>query len=165
MTFILLRLLTSLVTRYLIKMGRRRARFIAFQCLFEQDFQQFKQNKLPATEILARNIEEFQGEDQKEFIETLFLESLKKQKIIDLMIEKSAPEWPLSKINLINKNVLRLGIFELMFGDTKAVPPKVVINEAIELAKTFGSDSSGRFVNGVLGTIFKEMKKIEEGEK
>lgn len=142
-------------------MGRRRARFIAFQCLFEKDFQQFKIYKLPDGEILENNIKEFQGEEQREFIQSLFLGAAQKQAIIDAMIEKSAPEWPLNKINLINKNVLRLGIFELIFGDSKAVPPKVVINEAIELAKTFGSGSSGRFINGVLGTIFKEIKNLE----
>ncbi len=143
-------------------MSRRRGRFIAFQCLFENDFQQFKKNKLPEDDILERNIEEFGGEDQREFATTLFLETKKNQKIIDSMIEKAAPEWPISQINLINRNVLRLGIYELLFGNSKAVPPKVVINEAIEIAKTFGSDSSGRFVNGVLGTIFREMKTLEE---
>lgn len=112
--------------------------------------------------ILQRNIQEFSGDEQKEFIEFLFDGVVEKRDIIDKMIEKAAPEWPLSQINLIDRNVLRLGIFELIFGDHKTVPPKVAINESIEIAKAFGSDSSGRFINGVLGTIFREFKKTDE---
>jgi len=140
-------------------MSRRKARFIAFQSLFEKDFQEFKQKKLEDLSILKRNIEDFKGEEQKDFIEYLFRGVLEKRNFIDVMIEKSAPEWPIPKINLIDRNVLRLGIFELIFGDHKTVPPKVAINESIEIAKAFGSDSSGRFVNGVLGTIYRELKK------
>jgi len=142
-------------------MSRRKARFIAFQSLFERDFQEFKQNKLDSDAILQRNIEEFAGSAQKEFIEFLFQGAIEKQVIIDAMIEKAAPEWPIAQINLIDRNVLRLGIFELIFGDHQTVPPKVAINESIEIAKAFGSDSSGRFVNGVLGTIYRELKKTE----
>ena len=143
-------------------MSRRKARFIAFQSLFERDFQEFKQNKLDGNLILLRNIEEFTGQEQKEFINFLFQGVVGKQQVIDMMIEKAAPEWPINQINLIDRNVLRLGIFELIFGDHKTVPPKVAINEAIEIAKAFGSDSSGRFVNGVLGTIYRELKKTED---
>ena len=143
-------------------MSRRKARFIVFQTLFEKDFQEFKQNKLDGSLILDKNLKDFSGEKQKEFIEQLFTGVLKKQKIIDAMIEKAAPEWPISQINLIDRNVLRLGIFELIFGNHETVPPKVAINESIEIAKAFGSDSSGRFVNGVLGTIYREMEKNKE---
>lgn len=143
-------------------MSRRKARFIAFQSLFELDFQAFKNKKLEGGLILQRNIQEFSGDEQKEFIEFLFDGVVEKRDIIDKMIEKAAPEWPLSQINLIDRNVLRLGIFELIFGDHKTVPPKVAINESIEIAKAFGSDSSGRFINGVLGTIFREFKKTDE---
>jgi N utilization substance protein B len=143
-------------------MSRRKARFIAFQSLFEKDFQNYKLTKVDDAIILERNIKEFSGEEQREFIEKLFKGALKKQDIIDAMIEKAAPEWPVSQINLVDRNVLRLGIFELIFGDLTAVPPKVAINEAIELAKAFGSDSSGRFINGVLGTIYRELKKTEK---
>lgn len=143
-------------------MSRRKARFIAFQSLFELDFQDFKKEKLEGGLILLRNIQEFSGNEQKDFIEFLFNGVIKKREIVDKMIEKAAPEWPLSQINLIDRNVLRLGIFELIFGDHKTVPPKVAINEAIEIAKAFGSDSSGRFINGVLGTIYREFKKTEK---
>ena len=74
---------------------------------------------------------------------------------IDKIIEKTAPEWPLDQITIIDRNILRLGIFELRYA--KAVPPKVAINEAVELGKTFGGGSSGKFVNGVLGTLYREM--------
>jgi len=129
--------------------------------MFEKDFQGFKKNKLDDASILKKNLSDFGGPEQKEFIEFLFKGVVEKQALIDKMIEKAAPEWPVSQINLVDRNVLRLGIFELIFGDHKTVPPKVAINEAIELAKAFGSDSSGRFVNGVLGTIYRELKKTE----
>ena len=81
----------------------------------------------------------------------------KKRKTLDGIIEKAAPEWPLDKISAVDRAVLRLGLAELLFGDCSQVPPQVAINEAIELAKTFGGDSSSKFVNGVLGAIYKEI--------
>lgn len=141
-------------------MSRRKARFIAFQSLFELDFQQYKHQKLEGLDILNKNIVEFDGQNQRDFVEALFGGVIKNQKTIDLMMEKAAPEWPISQINLVDRNVLRLGIFELIFGSHKAVPPKVAINEAIEIAKAFGSNTSSRFVNGVLGTIYREMENM-----
>ena len=82
---------------------------------------------------------------------------LKNRKKLDSIIEKAAPEWPLEQVALVDRNVLRLGLYELLYGNRAEVPPKVAINEAIELAKTFGSDSSGKFVNGVLGTVYREI--------
>ena len=143
-------------------MSRRKARFIAFQSLFELDFQGFKKEKLNNDLILSKNIEEFLGSEQQDFISFLFHGVLEKRELIDSLIGKAAPEWPVTQINLIDRNVLRLGIFELVFGNHETVPPKVAINEAIELAKAFGSDSSGRFINGVLGTIYRELKKTED---
>ena len=93
---------------------------------------------------------------------------LAKHNDLDVIIEKAAPEWPLDKIAVIDRNVLRMGLYELLFADRKHVPAKVAINEAIELAKTFGGDSSGRFVNGVLGAVYKEIGepgKEESGKK
>jgi len=83
---------------------------------------------------------------------------------IDQIIEKSAPEWPLDQIAIVDRNVLRIGLFELLFGNREEVPPKVAINEAIELAKTFGGESSGRFVNGVLGTVYREIGEPQKEE-
>ena len=89
------------------------------------------------------------------FVKELINGVLKNKEKIDEIIVKTAPEWPLEQINLIDRNVLRIGIFELLFGKREEVPPKVAINEAIELAKSFGGETSGKFVNGVLGTIYR----------
>ena len=77
---------------------------------------------------------------------------------IDKIIEKAAPEWPIAQIPIIDRNVLRIGLFELLYSDKEEVPPKVAINEAIELAKTFSGQTSGKFVNGVLGTVYKQLE-------
>lgn len=141
-------------------MSRRRARFIVFQSLFELDFQSFKLKKLEPIQIFEKNTTELEDKEQAEFIKSLFFGVLEKREVIDAMIEKAAPEWPIGQINMVDRNVLRLGIFELIFSNPEAVPPKVAINEAIEIAKSFGSDSSGRFINGVLGTVFREMNNL-----
>ena len=80
-------------------------------------------------------------------------------KEIDKIIAASAPQWPIDQISIIDRNVLRLGLYELLYGDKTAVPPKVAINEAIELAKSFGGENSGKFINGVLGTVYKEIEQ------
>lgn len=82
---------------------------------------------------------------------------LGKQPELDLVIEKAAPEWPIDRISPVDRNILRLGLFELLFADRREVPAKVAINEAIELAKQFGGENSSRFVNGVLGAVYKEI--------
>ena len=126
------------------------------QSLFEWDF--FVRNDDHAREILGHNIAEFApGLDDTIFAEHLMEGTLRERATIDKLIEKCAPEWPLDQVTVVDRNVLRLGIYELMFGNYDEVPPKVAINEAVELAKTFGSDASPRFVNGVLGTIYREM--------
>ncbi len=91
------------------------------------------------------------------FVFALVKRVLDNKPTIDGIIEKAAPDWPLAQISPVDRNVLRLGLSELLFADKKEVPAKVAINEAIELAKTFGGETSGRFVNGVLGTVYKEM--------
>jgi len=146
-------------------MSRRRARFIAFQCIYEWDFQKFKKKKTSIDEIIDYNISQLEEEKQKEFILSLVKGVVEKQPALDMMIEKSAPEWPLAQLNLVDRNVLRLGIYELVFSKNDNVPPKVAINEAIEIAKSFGSNSSGRFVNGVLGTIYRELQKVDKKEE
>jgi transcription antitermination protein NusB len=136
--------------------NRHLQRSVAMQSLFEWDFKGRK-NEI-SREILKRNIEEFApGIEDSIFAEHLIEGTLREQKTIDALIVKCAPEWPLEQVTVIDRNILRLGIYELMFGNYEEVPPKVAINEAIELAKSFGSDASARFVNGVLGTIYREM--------
>lgn len=127
------------------------------QSLYEWDFNGGKGN---LEEITARNIANFAGGmDDTKFITDLVDGVTRHQDEIDKIIEKTAPEWPLEQITVVDRNILRLGIYELEFA--KEVPPKVAINEAVELGKTFGGSSSGKFVNGVLGTLYRQM--VEEG--
>ncbi len=136
--------------------NRHLARSIVLQTLFEWDTTHATEENAPA--ILSRNALEFGGDDvDQPFMDTLLKGVLSKKTDIDLIITKAAPEWPLERIAPIDRNILRLGLFELLFADRAQVPAKVAINEAIELAKTFGGDSSGRFVNGVLGAVYKEL--------
>ena len=136
--------------------NRHLARSIVLQTLYEWDFR-----RLPpelAENLLKRNIHEFApGLSDSDFLDELLANILSKKEDLDRIIEKAAPDWPLDKISAIDRNVLRLGLFELLFSDKEEVPAKVAINEAIELAKTFGGENSGKFVNGVLGSIYKEI--------
>lgn len=136
--------------------SRHLSRTIAMQCLYEWDFRGDQNDQIE--EIIKHNLAEF-GPTVKDddFIKRLVFGVLRKRDLIDPIIEKCAPEWPLEQITTVDRNVLRLGIYELMFGKYEEVPPKVAINEAIELAKAYGGESSGRFVNGVLGTVYREM--------
>ncbi len=147
--------------------NRHLARSVVLQTLFEWDTTAASEKE--AQDILVRNIEEFGGDDvDRSFMDALLKGVLAKKADIDLVIEKAAPEWPLARIAPVDRNILRLGLYELLFADRTQVPAKVAINEAIELAKTFGGDSSGRFVNGVLGAVYKELGepgKDEQGDK
>ena len=111
-----------------------------------------------AKEALARNVSEFApAAGDFPFMESLLVGAIGRKTDLDLVITKAAPEWPLERIAPVDRNVLRLGLYELLFADRGAVPAKVAINEAIELAKSFGGENSGRFVNGVLGAVYKEL--------
>lgn len=135
---------------------RHLSRSIVLQTLFEWDFNGRDDKKIPA--ILKHNIKEFApGFEEDKFIAVLMKGILKKINQLDDIIAKAAPEWPIEQIAIIDRNVLRIGLFELLFGNREEAPPKVAINEAIELAKSFGGDSSGKFVNGVLGTVYREI--------
>ncbi len=139
--------------------NRHLARTLTLQTLFEWDFYNGKKN---VDEILSFIIAEFAPDfDDEGFSKNLIHAILKHQLQIDDLIVNFAPEWPLDQITTIDRNVLRIGVYELKFSND--IPPKVAINEAIELAKTFGGPSSGKFINGVLGSIYKEM--VTRGEK
>lgn len=143
--------------------NRHLSRSVALQSLFEWDFHGKQKTKLK--EITQHNIDEFApGMDDTDFIFDLVLGVEKHRPDIDALITESAPDWPLEQITNVDRNVLRLGIYELKFAKADDVPPKVAINESIELAKTFGGASSGKFVNGVLGTIYKEMGEPRKDE-
>ena len=135
---------------------RHLSRSVVLQTLFEFDFSKLKKPDLASA--LERNIKEFAPDSKdRPFIEKLLASVVGKQKDLDTIIEKAAPDWPLDKISIVDRNILRIGLAELLFADRKEVPPKVAINEAIELAKSFGGETSGRFVNGVLGAVYREM--------
>jgi N utilization substance protein B len=126
------------------------------QSLFEWDFN--GSNKDDVLNIVDKNIKELAiGIEETDLVLALVEGTLKNQGDIDELIEQCAPEWPLSQITIVDRNILRIGIFELLYGNYENVPPKVAINEAIELAKTFGGPNSAKFINGVLGTIYREM--------
>ena len=131
---------------------RRRARRTAVQVLYEVDCT----NHSPGTTMRYRQEEERFAPETLAFLSWLIRGVLSYQVDLDLLISRYAPEWPVDKLAIVDRNLLRLSIFELTSPDADA-PPKVVINEAVELAKTFGSDSSPRFVNGVLGTAVREI--------
>ena len=144
--------------------NRHLSRSIVLQTLFEWDFasQDKKSEKIEniddIKEVLKRNLKEFApGFEDDIFVLSLIDQVLKKRAVVDEIIEKAAPDWPIDKISVIDRNILRIGLTELLFGDRKEVPPKVAINEAIELAKTFGGENSGKFINGVLGAVYKEI--------
>ncbi len=137
--------------------SRHLARSIILQSLYEWDF--YTEKKEDLNKILERNIEKFGPDiEDLDFIEKLAKGILKNLSKIDEVIRVSAPERPIEQISIIDRNVLRIGLFELFYAEKKEVPPKVAINEAIELAKNFGGENSGKFVNGVLGTVFKNLK-------
>lgn len=136
--------------------NRHLSRSVVLQSLFEWDFRGCKNNE--SKEIIARNATEYApGMGDISFINDLMNSVLAKQADLDKVIEKAAPDWPISKISVVDRNILRLGLYELLFADREQVPAKVAINEAIELAKTFGGENSGKFINGVLGSVYKEL--------
>lgn len=138
--------------------NRHLSRSIVMQVLYEWDFRGGVLTPLEIEEALVRNVEEFApGVNDISFMRKLLLGVLEKRAQLDDIIEKAAPDWPVAKIAIVDRNILRIGLFELLFEDRAQVPAKVAINEAIELAKTYGGETSGKFINGVLGAVYKEL--------
>lgn len=143
--------------------NRHLARSTVLQTLYEWDF---GDQKGEPKEILKRNALEFApGAQSENFMIGLLNGVLEKKAELDNVIANAAPEWPIDKISFMDRNILRIGLFELLFSNREEVPPKVAINEAIELAKKFGGETSGKFVNGVLGAVYKEMGEPGKDEK
>jgi N utilization substance protein B len=125
------------------------------QTLYEWDFNGQKDPDL--VRLLKENQQQFAPDFSDDgFSEALIRGVMEHQQDIDAVITHYAPEWPLEQITIVDRNILRLGVFELKYS--KDVPPKVAINEAIEVAKGFGGESSGKFVNGVLGAVFRDLQ-------
>ncbi len=139
--------------------NRHLSRSIVLQTLFEWDTLEEQGSRDIAThDMLHRNIDEFApGSKDVPYMERLLQGVMDKRPELDMVIEKAAPEWPIHKIARVDRNILRIGLFELLFADRSEVPAKVAINEAIELGKNFGGETSGRFINGVLGAVYKEL--------
>jgi len=145
-----------------MNINRSSSRGIALQILFELDMQE----NLHISEddlilIIERHLLDFLNIKEEKITESFVFYLLKsvqeKMVTLDELIMRAAPEWSLEKINIVDRNILRLGLLELVFGEADQVPPKVAINEAIELAKNYGGETSYKFVNGVLGAVYKEM--------
>ena len=145
--------------------NRHLGRIVALQTLYEYEFrQEVGDSDVDRAAIVARNLEKYQSSvDDVGFVEQLVSGVIKHQAEIDAALQPLAPEWPLEQVARIDRSVLRLGLYELVFAEEK-VPPKVVINEAVELAKAFGSDNSGKFVNGVLGTAYRTLVEDADNE-
>lgn len=137
--------------------SRHLSRISVLQALFTSDMHGDLSLLRVLKDLQANTASVPQGDEDQPFSEKLLRGIVAKRAEIDAVIEKAAPQWPLAKIAAVDRNVLRLGLYELLYGDTASVPPKVALNEAIELAKTFGGDSSSRFVNGVLGAVYRSI--------
>ncbi|HKL17160.1 MAG TPA: transcription antitermination factor NusB [Patescibacteria group bacterium] len=144
---------------------RHIARSIALRSLAEWDFNlNILKKEKDIKKILSRNLREFTSEkfDAHDFVDQLIQGTLKNLKELDKYIQKYAPQWPISQITIIDRNTLRIGILEIIFLKT---PPKVAINEAIEIAKSFGGDTSSKFINGILGAIYEDIKNSSSSKK
>ena len=136
--------------------SRHLSRSIVMQSLYEWDFYGKKEGSLEL--VIDRNIHDFgPGLEDLDFVRNLAFGIKEHLSDLDKIIEKAAPEWPIAQIPLVDRNVLRIGLYELLYANKDEVPPKVAINESIELAKTFSGKISGKFINGVLGTIYKQL--------
>ncbi|MDO8552065.1 MAG: transcription antitermination factor NusB [bacterium] len=145
--------------------NRHLARSVVLQVLFERDSSGGKMTQQDGMDRLANYAKEFGArESDMPFMTDLLKTAISKQKEIDEVIRGAAPEWPIEKIAAVDRNILRLGLTELLYADKAQVPEKVAINEAIELAKTFGGASSSRFVNGVLGAVYVELGEPGKSE-
>jgi len=134
---------------------RHLVRTVVLQSLYEWDFYNREKD---IAKILERNLAEFApGIDEPEFAWKILKGVLEHLAAIDKVLSQAAPEWPLPKIAIVDRNILRIGLYELLYADKNEVPPKVAINEAIEMAKNYGGPNSSKFINGVLGTIYREI--------
>lgn len=135
--------------------ARHIARSIALQSLYEWDFYGRKGS---LEDIVERDLKEFAPElDEADLARRIVLGVAEQLDKLDTIIQKAAPDWPIDQIAIVDRNVLRVGLYELLFSNPQEVPPRVAINEAIELAKGYGGANSSRFINGVLGTVYREL--------
>ena len=139
--------------------NRHLGRIVALQTLYEYEFRrEVGDDTVKYKDILERNLDKYKSSvDDVDFVDKLVSGVISVQQELDEQLRPLAPEWPIEQIARIDRAVLRLALYE--FNHAKDAPPKVVINEAVELAKAFGSDNSGKFINGVLGTAYRSLQE------
>jgi N utilization substance protein B len=145
--------------------NRHLGRIVALQSLYEYEFRtQSEDSTVDIDEILGRNLERYKTAiDDTPFVNDLVKGVLAEEANLDKTIQPIAPDWPIDQIARIDRSILRIGVYELLH-QAAIVPPKVVINEAVELAKAFGSDNSSKFINGVLGTAYRTLVEGKSGD-
>ena len=145
--------------------NRHLGRIIALQTLYECEFRDNSgDSQLDASEVLARNLKRYESTvEDSDFVRGLVQGVQEKTKELDTLLQPIAPDWPLEQIARIDRAVLRMGTYELLHSD--GVPAKVVINEAVELAKSFGGENSSKFINGVLGTVLRNKEDESHGKE
>ncbi len=145
--------------------NRHLSRIIVLQTLYEFDFRKSSEDEsVDIDEIFDRNIDRYKSAvNDKEFAKNLMVNVHRLASRLDKQLQPLAPDWPIEQIARIDRTILEIGAYELQYHQD--VPPKVVINEAVELAKNFGGDNSSKFVNGVLGSFLKQLKPDEFGDK
>src|SRR3989344_7354537 len=142
---------------------RQLARSVVLQSLYEWDFYGRKED---LTKIVERNLAEFApGIDEPDFAWRLVTGVIDHLEELDTIITRAAPDWPLEQIAIIDRNALRIGLYELLYADRNEIPPKVAINEAIEIAKSYGGANSSRFINGVFGTVYRTLGEPGKDDK
>ena len=142
-----------------MSVNRHLSRTVAMQSLYEWDFHRDR----PILEITDRVMEPVAKDIDVEYLHRVAEGAIKAAPEIDRLIEQAAPEWPLEQISVIDKSILRLAAYELLKDEE--IPPKVAINEAVEIAKTFGGENSSKFINGVLGTLYRQSDRYQEEEE
>ncbi len=141
--------------------NRHLGRIVTLQVLYEYEFRTQSGDSVEIADIISRNLERYKSEiDDVDFVKKLVAGVEEAIPELDEKLQPIAPDWPIDQISRIDRTILRMGLYELLY-QADSVPPKVVINEAVELAKAFGSDNSSKFVNGVLGTAYRTL--VEEG--
>ena len=147
--------------------NRHLARIVALQTVYEYDFRLNAGDKhLDVDELLKRHLGRYKETiDDLNFAQELIKGTIASLEKLDAALQPLAPEWPLAQIGRIDHAILRISLYELLFMNESSIPPKVTINEAVELAKSFGSENSSKFINGVLGSAWRQASPDEAGKK
>lgn len=145
--------------------NRHLGRIVALQTVYEYEFRHSDETPVAIDEVIARNLERYKDEiGDTAFVKKLVHGIIDTCAALDETLQPLAPDWPLAQVARIDRNILRLGLYELLYCQD-SVPSRVAINEAVELAKSFGSDNSSKFINGVLGTAYRTLVEDQDDGK